>query len=71
MKNGPETGMTSLGSTGSMYAGAVYQDSLLGMGGYIVPIEKDGGERCSVGKGIGEGSFGVIFEDTNLLNSQQ
>lgn len=29
------------------------------------------GVHYRVGKKIGEGSFGVIFEGTNLLNSQQ
>lgn len=29
------------------------------------------GVHYRVGKKIGEGSFGVIFEGTNLLNNQQ
>lgn len=29
------------------------------------------GVHYKVGKKIGEGSFGVIFEGTNLLNNQQ
>lgn len=42
---------------------------------YVVPMASSSsnvvGVHYRVGKKIGEGSFGVIFEGTNLLNNQQ
>ena len=43
---------------------ARYQDTMASAASNVV------GVHYRVGKKIGEGSFGVIFEGTNLLNSQ-